>query len=291
MGTIRPGDPRRWYRSHARVCSSFGHLRCYLTESLQGRPVKSPNWNREQLIRVLALYCQIPFGRMHFRNPDVKALAAELGRTPSAVAIKLTNLASLDPELKKRGIRGMSNASNADKEVWKEFYGNWEALADHAIPVRDNELVAAAEMELKIRLRPEGPTELLSLVKARRGQDFFRGMILAAHNSTCCITDISQPQLLRASHIVPWAADPSLRLDPHNGLCLNALHDAAFDCGYVTLSDDLRLLVSPKLKQSVPKLTYVEMFEQHEGKRVRAPERFAPTADILSYHRERVFKG
>ncbi|MFN9133049.1 MAG: HNH endonuclease, partial [Phycisphaerales bacterium] len=61
-------------------------------------------WNRDQLVRTLALYCQIPFGKMHSRNPAVVAVAGVIGRTPSAVALKLVNFASLDPELRGRGV-------------------------------------------------------------------------------------------------------------------------------------------------------------------------------------------
>src|SRR5690554_2533773 len=64
-------------------------------------------WTREQLVKTLALYCQLPFGKMHSRNPAVIALASVIERTPSAVALKLVNFASLDPDLRGRGVGGM----------------------------------------------------------------------------------------------------------------------------------------------------------------------------------------
>ena len=55
----------------------------------------------------------------------------------------------------------------------------------------------------------------------------------------CPITGITEPALLRASHIVPWAdCDDAQRLDVHNGLLLSALWDAAFDTGLVSFADD-----------------------------------------------------
>lgn len=86
-------------------------------------------WNREELMLAINLYCKTPFGRLHKGNPDVVKLAHLLGRTPSALAWKLVNFASLDPSLQARGIKGARNSSKLDKEIWNEFYNNWENLA------------------------------------------------------------------------------------------------------------------------------------------------------------------
>jgi putative restriction endonuclease len=64
----------------------------------------------------------------------------------------------------------------------------------------------------------------------------------------CPITGITDPTLLRASHIVPWAeCGDEHRLDVHNGLLLSALWDAAFDTGLVSFADDGTVLASPEL--------------------------------------------
>jgi putative restriction endonuclease len=57
-------------------------------------PSKDARWTREQLIAALDLYCRTPFGRLHRSNPDVVTLGKAIGRTPSAVAMKLVNFAS-----------------------------------------------------------------------------------------------------------------------------------------------------------------------------------------------------
>ena len=62
---------------------------------------RSPRWTRQQLKLAFHLYCQLPFGRLHRRNPEIVDLAELLGRTPSAVAMKLVNFASLDPAITK----------------------------------------------------------------------------------------------------------------------------------------------------------------------------------------------
>jgi putative restriction endonuclease len=78
-------------------------------------------WSRDELILAINLYCKLPFGRLHRGNSGVIHLAKLIGRTSNSVAYKLVNFASLDPSLKARGIKGASNASNLDKEIWNEF--------------------------------------------------------------------------------------------------------------------------------------------------------------------------
>src|SRR5437016_8080352 len=86
-------------------------------------------WNREQLLLTFNLYCRTPFGRLHKNNPEIVRLAQTVNRSPSAVAMKLVNFASLDPIHKARNVRGLSNVSQADREIWDEFNSNPESLA------------------------------------------------------------------------------------------------------------------------------------------------------------------
>lgn len=227
---------------------------------------------------------------MHSRNPAVDTLAAAIGRTPSAVALKLVNFASLDPDLRERGIGGMGNTSATDRAVWSEYYGRWDQLADNSVVP---EQIAASEVSPRTRrvapTFPASPTEVVCEMTQRRGQSFFRASVLAAHDGKCCITGISIESLLRASHIVPWSRDPALRLDPHNGLCLNALHDAAFDRGLITLTDRFELQVSKRLRAKIPESVYKEMFESRTGMPMTMPERFRPTMEMLEFHRREVF--
>ncbi len=91
-------------------------------------------------------------------------------------------------------------------------------------------------------------TEAERLVVQRIGQDIFRTALMDYWGGCCPITGISDPALLRASHIVPWAeCDDAQRLDVHNGLLLSALWDAAFDAGLVSFADDGTVLASPGL--------------------------------------------
>ena len=87
------------------------------------------DWTREELIVAFNLYCKIPFGRIHIRNPQIIELAKAIGRTPSAVSWKLANFARLDPALQRRNIAGASHGGHAEVEIWDEFGNDWEGLA------------------------------------------------------------------------------------------------------------------------------------------------------------------
>jgi len=92
-------------------------------------------------------------------------------------------------------------------------------------------------------------TEAERLVVQRVGQDIFRQALMKYWNGRCPLTGITDPALLRASHIVPWSECESdaQRLDVHNGLLLSALWDAAFDAGLISFDDEGRVLCSPAL--------------------------------------------
>lgn len=249
-------------------------------------------WTTDELVQTLALYCQIPFGKMHSRNPAVVELASLIGRTSSAVALKLVNFASLDPDLQRRGVGAMGNVSREDRAVWNRFFGRWETLADYStVDVNRQKTCPSRHQPHLVPSPPMGPTEVTRETKMRRGQSFFRAAVMAAYDGTCCITGITGMELLRASHIVPWSDNPSLRLNPCNGLCLNALHDAAFDRGLITLSDNLELRLSRRLASEIPSTVYKEMFESRAGAPIKMPERFKPAVEMLEFHRNRVFRG
>jgi predicted restriction endonuclease len=92
-------------------------------------------------------------------------------------------------------------------------------------------------------------TEVERLTVQRVGQDIFRAALLDYWGGRCPLTGITDPALLRASHIVPWAEcdTDAQRLDVHNGLLLSALWDAAFDAGLVSFADDGTVLTAVAL--------------------------------------------
>jgi hypothetical protein len=94
-------------------------------------------------------------------------------------------------------------------------------------------------------------TEAERMVIQRIGQDVFREALMDYWGGRCPMTGITEPALLRASHIVPWTdCTDAQRLDVHNGLLLSALWDAAFDRGLISFADDGSVLASPRLSET-----------------------------------------
>ena len=130
--------------------------------------------------------------------------------------------------------------------------------------------------------------------KRRKGQDYFRRMILANYGSRCALTGIDIPQLLLASHIIPWRdkSHKKERLNPCNGICLSALYDKAFDKGLITFSpDDYSIITSSALREYETKTYYDKHFGSIKGQKLTMSSNFMPSRDFLTYHREKVFLG
>lgn len=138
------------------------------------------DWTREELIVAFNLYCKIPFGRIHIRNPQIIELAKAIGRTPSAVSWKLANFARLDPALQKRNIAGASHGAHAEVEIWNEFSNDWEGLAFESERLLDRISGRASRPIEEAIALPEGKSRE-TLVRARVNQSFFRAAVLAAY--------------------------------------------------------------------------------------------------------------
>jgi putative restriction endonuclease len=246
------------------------------------------DWTREELIVAFNLYCKIPFGRIHIRNPLIIELARAIGRTPSAVSWKLANFARLDPALQRRNIAGASHGAQAEVEIWNEFNRNWERLAFESERLLENMTGRAPEATEGRQDFPEGRTRE-TLVRARVNQAFFRAAVLAAYGAQCCITGLSIPQLLNASHIVPWTIDLKNRTNPRNGLCLSVIHDRAFDSGLLTVTLDFKVKLSPKVKGSAADEAVRTFLWRFENAPISIPSRFVPDQNFLRYHNERIF--
>jgi hypothetical protein len=254
-------------------------------------------WTRDQLLIVLNLYHKLRFGQFDQRQPVIIDLAKRIGRTSSAVAMKLSNLASLDPALKLRGIDGLKGASELDRTMWEEFHDNPAEL----VPLsqeRFDALFVESEGDTtevipgsgirKITRPPVGETEVTRPTKQRRGQDYFREIILNNYGNRCAVTGMPIRELLIASHILPWRSHEAERLNVRNGICLNRLHDAAFDQGLIAFDDGLRLILSTRLKTFLPHGSVKSQFEAHEGKILDFPgDAIPPDAEFLTKHRMR----
>jgi putative restriction endonuclease len=246
------------------------------------------NWTREQHLLAFNLYCQIPFGKINKSNPKVIALANCIGRTPSAVGFKLGNFGRLDPALKARGVSGLAHGANGEEEIWNEFASDPERLAYESELLMLELEGRDVEVDLVAQDDNFDGQDREAVVKQRVNQGFFRKRVLAAYEARCCVTGLSSHNLLIASHIIPWSVDEANRLNPRNGLCLNALHDKAFDRGLMWIEDDLTVTISPTLQNQLdPKSSGTDWFMQFDRKQLVLPKHFEPDMRFLQLHAEK----
>lgn len=257
-------------------------------------------WTKEQVKLAFHLYCQLPYGRVHGRNPEIISLSKIIGRTSDAVAMKMLNIASNDPAIKNAGKSALGNASALDRAVWDEFHSDWERLVleCHQLMQQYNNKEQEQKQDPD-QLQSDDPAylpesftgETRAVLTAQRiKQHFFRRAVLSTYRGRCCMSGLSEQRLLIASHIVPWSRDKTNRLNPSNGLCLSAIHDRAFDKGLISLTDDFRVLLSTELtKKDEPfiKATFLPL----KGHQIEVPDFFRPKPAFLARHRAEVFLG
>ncbi|MFT4960067.1 MAG: putative restriction endonuclease [Paracoccaceae bacterium] len=121
-------------------------------------------------------------------------------------------------------------------------------------------------------------------VATRIGQGFFREMILTSYKRRSALTGNDDARLLNASHIVGWAEDESLRLNPSSGIALNALHDRVFDRHQITFDEDYQTLIHDDVPTEARK-----NLERVETRRLTMPARFLPEQAFLERHRQRFY--
>jgi putative restriction endonuclease len=251
-------------------------------------------WTKEQIKLAFHLYCQIPYGRIYGRNPDIMALAKVIGRTADAVAMKMLNIASLDPAITSTGRSGLGNASVLDRAVWDEFHADWERLAVECQLLRqqlDQDSLPELEVESdSISLEDFTGETRQVLTTQRVKQQFFRRAVLSSYRGRCCMSGLTDARLLIASHIVPWSSDKANRLNPSNGLCLSAIHDRAFDKGLISLTDDWRIVLSDDLRTRDEAFMNA-VFLPLENHQIQMPDRFRPEPAFLAHHRTEIFLG
>jgi putative restriction endonuclease len=247
-------------------------------------------WSREELILAFNLYLKLPFGKMHKHNPEIIKLAELLGRSPSSIGMRLGNFASVDPYHQQRGIGGLKGGMNQVKPIWEEFSNNQEELvflSEQILAEKEKTTIENKYIDILDDINNlEGKTAL-RLVKTRVNQSVFRTMVLNNYCTKCCITGIEIPGFLIASHIVPWSINEKERLNPRNGICLNALHDKAFDQGLITITPNFEVKLSSKLLES--NISLLEYFIKYDKQKISIPTKFIPSEEFLEYHNNNIF--
>lgn len=126
------------------------------------------------------------------------------------------------------------------------------------------------------------------LVQPRLGQGIFRVAVMDAYSRACAITQEHSLPALEASHIQPYAKD-----GPHevrNGVLLRADLHRLFDQGYVTITPEHRVEISPRLKLDYQNgRSYYPLHGSQLSLPTAASD--APSPDFLKWHNEQVYRG
>jgi putative restriction endonuclease len=204
-------------------------------------------------------------------------------RFPESVAIYLLGEDSFRIATTRAALLdGADDDDNVAVQGWDELYRALKTAASHArtLPNRVADAFRKETMEL-----PRS-TEAERVVVQRVGQNLFRAALLDYWQGRCCVTGLDIPELLRASHIKPWAAcnGDDERLDVFNGLLLTPSLDALFDAGWVTFRSDGAIQLSPMLSQRG--WTTLGVTEAMSVEHLRSEH-----LPYLDFHRQQVFRS
>ena len=254
-------------------------------------------WSEDETTLALYLYYLIESGQIANRSKAIKDLALFLGRTPGSVEMKIGNLQFCD----KKNTKGLKNGGRTDELVFDRYLLHPDVLDITAKRIIDKNPADAYLIPSIVQANPYevsdnngivvsdfSGTETARIRKERNDQDSFRNRLLANYDQKCCLSGVSTTQLLIASHIVPWSKDKAKRLDPRNGLLLNAYLDRAFDKGIISIdSRNYSVLISDKLKDE----RALDYFNQYRGKEILLPknDNVWPDKQNLQYHNDVIF--
>ncbi|MFW2477104.1 MAG: HNH endonuclease [Sediminibacterium sp.] len=163
-------------------------------------------------------------------------------------------------------------------KVDNRTYQNFGTISQlFKIPVFDNVAETNGEKDFLGK-------DILATSKRRVGHNKFSKQVKENYNYSCAICNITEVEFLIAAHISPWAEDRENRLNPQNGICLCALHDRAFEHGYISLTNDFRIIINPRINRNA---ALYEKLKEVENKSIRLPIVDWPNIEFLSNHRKK----
>jgi putative restriction endonuclease len=251
-------------------------------------------WTRNELILALNLYLKLPYGKMHARTPEIIYLANLMGRTPDSIAMRLVNFAAVDPYHQQRGIVGLKGGLKQVEPIWNEFIDNKDELlfeSEIILAEKEHTTIEHKYADTLSDLKDLKGEYKLRQVKTRVNQNVFRQIVIANYNGKCAITGIDIPDLLVASHIIPWSKNEKERLNPENGICLSPLYDKAFDKGYIGINEKYEIILSSELKNKSEADYYGNHFDLIAASKIIMPKKYYPNKEFLRFHMNEVFRS
>ncbi len=256
-------------------------------------PAPGSPWIKEEFILAFNLYLKLPFGQIRSTHPEIIKLANIMGRSANSVALRLTNFAACDPFHRNRGVVGMQAGKKQCQPIWDEFNANREALvfeSERILAEWQNQTIETKFKDILTDIKDLKGKEKTQEIKTRVNQNVFRQLVLGNYNQKCALTGIDLPELLVASHIIPWAMNEEERLNPENGICLSALYDKAFDQGLLGFTKNYRVVLSSKILENETKDYYQKYFAPINHQTLIMPQRYLPNPLFLEWHMDKIFQ-
>jgi len=127
-----------------------------------------------------------------------------------------------------------------------------------------------------------------SFYRPRLGQGSFRVLVTDAYRRKCAVTDEKILPVLEAAHIKPYKKGGEHRID--NGVLLRSDMHRLFDKGYMTITPDLHIEISKRIKDEFDNGEYYFTFH---GKEIGRPMQLfdQPAKEFLEWHNEKVFRA
>ncbi len=235
------------------------------------------SWSREDILIAYALYCIVPISEIKPTNKLIQQVSVTFSHSIGSLVMRMKNFAAIDPNSK---VKGAPHAAKADHAIFDEFKNDWGALS-----VEAEKLTGLALFDSSPVNGAKPLSTLTSKNQVSRERHFFRASVFASYENTCCISGVSLPAMLVASHIKPFRScrTASERTDPRNGLLLNTFYDKAFDQGLITVLPDYTIHCSGIVLAQKDEFTQ-RWLADLEGKPIALPERFYPNEECLIYH-------
>ena len=249
-------------------------------------------WTRDEFILTFNLYLKIEYKKINDQNPDVIKLANLINRSPGSISIRLANFASVDPYHQQRGAGGLKNGGNTIQLIWDEFYKDREKLlfqSEQILAQKENTSIEKKFEDILFDTKDLKGEDILRMVKNRVNQSVFRQMVLSNYNNKCAITGIDIPELLLASHIIPWSKNEEHRLNPENGICFSPLYDKAFDKGLIGINTNHEIIFSDSIKRKKETEFYNKYFSSIENQKIITAQKYLPRKEFLEYHLDTIF--
>ncbi len=178
------------------------------------------------------------------------------------------------------------NIKGDDKGLLKNNLENLMQIDTNAKEIIESFIEFQDEAQNLIERKPINPkknkTERFSQIKTRVYQDILKKYVAQNYQHQCALCDIDQPELLVASHIIPWSTDESKRLDLDNCILFCSIHDKLFDKGFIAFDGNLNLIVSDNLSKRTQKYVVNLSFKK--------PLQCSPNVLYLQTHFEEIFR-